>query len=148
MKEILCDIIDFIFSPVGRVVCVPILTIVMGNVIKYLGTNDRYACVTKDMFCWAPDFVVASFILLYQNFYTNIRFGAVVDSELTMLFFFTLFANILFSMLIITILRKYGRVSLGKRKNKINDTELTLWGGIIIPDFLGALMLLTNLLVM
>lgn len=100
------------------------------------------------MFCWAPDFVVASFILLYQNFYTNIRLEAIVDSELTMLFFFTLFANIMFSMLIITILRKFGRVSLGKRKNKINDTELTLWGGIIIPDFLGALMLLTNLLVM
>jgi hypothetical protein len=148
MKDTLCDIIDFVFSPIGRIVCIPILTIVMGNIIKYLGTNDRYASVTKDMFCWAPDFVVASFILLYQNFYTNIRLEAIVDSELTMLFFFTLFANIMFSMLIITILRKFGRVSLGKRNNKINDTELTLWGGIIIPDFLGALMLLTNLLVM
>lgn len=148
MKDILCDIIDFVFSPLGRIVCIPILTIFMGNIIKYLGTNDKYARVTKEMFCWAPDLVVASFILLYQNFYANVQLGAVVDSELTMLFFFTLFANIMFSMLIITILRKFGRVSLGKRKNKINDTELTLWGGIIIPDFLGALMLLTNLLVM
>lgn len=71
-----------------------------------------------------------------------------VDGEQIMLFLSTLFVNILLSMLIITILRKFGRVSTGKRKNKINDAELTLWGGIIIPDALGAVMLLTNLLVM
>lgn len=148
MKDILCDIIDFVFSPLGRIVCIPILTIFMGNIIKYLGTNDKYARVTKEMFCWAPDLVVASFILLYQNFYTNIRLGMSVDGEQIMLFLSTLFVNILLSMLIITILRKFGRVSTGKRKNKINEAELTLWGGIIIPDALGAVMLLTNLLVM
>lgn len=143
----LCHLIfKGIASSTGRVIIVPILTIFLGNVVRYLGTNDQYASLTKDMFHWAPDFVVASFILLYQNMYSKIISGITpISQNDVMLFMMTLALNIFLSIMIIVIMRKFGR----RLKNrKRNESELTIGGGIIIPNILGSIMLLTNLLVM
>lgn len=142
----LCHLIyKAIASSTGRVVVVPILTIFLGNVVRYLGTNDQYASLSRDMFHWAPDFVVASFILLYQNMHSKISDVTLISKNDVILFMLTLALNIFMSIMIIIIMRKFGRKP--KQRNR-KESELTICGGIIIPNILGSVMLLTNLLVM
>lgn len=134
------DIITFFGTPAARFIGVPILTLSVSILLK-LFSKSKIVLDDRNLFYLGNNLSTTAILVLFVEFC-----NAATDKNTEQLI--KLFFVFIFVAFVSFIMTQFIR-SLGWEERKvIGGLQLSLWCGIIIPDIVGAGMLLISLIVL
>lgn len=136
------SVIGYLGNPESKYVVVPLITIILGLILRLVCQNDKFVYSHREYFYWAPNLLTSALLVIFLD-YCNHSQSVIpnkdeyVDSVVTafMVWFFTLFLEM-------GLIRKWGwDVVNGKPRP-------SLIGGIVAPDVIGIILLYAVLRIM
>lgn len=136
------SVISYLGKPESKYIVVPLITIILGLVLRLVCQNDKFAYSHREYFYWAPNLLTSALLVIFLDYCNHSQIdipnkNLYVESVITafMAWFCTLF-------IVIGIIRKWGWFDCNGRPRP------TLLGGILVPDAIGVMLLYAVLIIM
>ena len=136
------SIISYLGKSESKYVVVPLITIILGLVLRLICQSDKFVYSHREYFYWAPNLLTSALLVIFLDYCNHSQVmipnkDAYVDGVMTafIVWFCTLF-------IVIEVIRKWGWSIVAGRPRP------TLLGGIIVPDAIGIMLLYSVLLIM
>lgn len=132
--------LQFLGSSLAKFFFVPILTVVLGMVIKVSSSNDKMRINGRELFFLGPDLLSAGFLLVFVELCNSIQNNITVANG-SMVGFNTGLLTALLLCIVSLLLMPLWIRKLGYQNTRFPWVQHKLWLGIIIPDLWGCALL-------
>lgn len=137
----LLSIIGYLGQPDSKYVVVPLITIILGLVLKKTCQNDKYLYSYREYFYWAPNLLSSSLLVIFLDYCNKKLEDKTQEYMDSLMSAFVLWVVTLLS--IIFIIRKWGW-----RDGLLGKPSPTILGGILVPNIICVVMLFAVLKIM
>lgn len=134
-------IILFLGSSLARYIFVPLVTIVIGTIIKWFSRNDRFDYSSKSLWFWGPDLITSALILLFVD--CSSQFSLMATNEIDPLVLLKAFIAFILCLLYIAIILFLIRKKGWKETKPGVPPELKIACGLVFPNMIGVLALIS-----
>lgn len=137
---IMPDIVSFSIMPLAKFVVIPVVTIALGSLIRYLCDRGKSQLPVWEYFYWGPNLITSALLIAFVDFCNNIVSIEEITKDIVLSSvnsgLWIIIQFVIAATCIIGIVHKWGWKSYRGR-----NPSHSLWLGIIIPDIIGFIFL-------
>ncbi len=142
MAELLQNIFSIVGCPMAKYFVVPVISTVVGMMLKYSCMNDEMSKFNRDLFYWGPNLMATTLLIICVEYYSKMSLITDVKKQND-------FSSNCINSLLLTFAVIYVVNLLIRKKGWDKEAnQWSMWGGIILPNAICFLLMLFVMLIL